>query len=144
MRIDKINYYLDIAEAVLQRSTCIRRKFGAVLVKDDMIVSTGYNGSIRGAVNCCDLGTCKRNDLNLGSGIGYEYCVAVHAEQNAIINVASEIAKGSSLYLVGINVCDKLYFPTGPCSICMKLIQLKKIKLIYVRESKMSYHIINV
>ena len=87
-RIDKINYYLDIAETTLERSTCLRRKWGAVIVRDDEIISTGYNGAPRGRKNCSDLGTCIREELKIPRGERYELCRSVHAEQNAIISAS--------------------------------------------------------
>ena len=101
-RRDKINYYLDIAETVSIRSTCLRRKYGAVIVKDDEIVSTGYNGSPRGEINCCDTGYCQREKDNIPHGSNYELCKSVHAEQNAIISASRKEMIGSTLYLVGI------------------------------------------
>ena len=87
-RRDKINYYLDIAETVLERGTCLRRNFGALIVKNDQIISTGYVGAPRGRYNCCDLGTCAREELNVPRGERYELCRSVHAEANAIIHAA--------------------------------------------------------
>ena len=84
-RRDKINYYLDIAETVLERSTCLRRNFGAIIVKNDQIISTGYNGAPRGRQNCSDTDICSRDRLNIPKGQRYELCRAVHAEANAII-----------------------------------------------------------
>ena len=86
MRIDKINYYLDIAETVIERSTCLRRNYGAIIVKNDQIISTGYNGAPRGRKNCSDLGFCMREKLNVPRGERYEMCRSLHAEANAIIN----------------------------------------------------------
>lgn len=142
VRADKINYYLDIAEVVLERSTCIRRHFGAVVVNDDRVLSTGYNGSVRDAPNCCDKNHCVRNEMNYGSGVGYEYCVAVHAEQNAILNISKRDAAGSSLYLVGIDVATGNYYPIEPCHICSKLIKAIGIQKVYIRESKSSLRIV--
>ena len=87
-RVDKTNYYLDIAEVVLERGTCIRRKFGAIIVKNDEIISTGYAGAPRGRANCMDLGYCAREKMNIPRGERYEMCRSVHAEQNAIISAA--------------------------------------------------------
>ena len=84
-RRDKFNYYLDIAETVLERGTCIRRNFGAIIVKNDEIISTGYSGAPRGRENCCDLGYCIRQKLNIPRGQNYEKCRSVHAEDNCII-----------------------------------------------------------
>ena len=87
-RISKENYYLDIAQTVAERSTCLRRKFGAIIVKDDVIVSTGYNGAPRGRKNCNEINFCIREKLNIPRGERYEMCRSVHAEANAIIAAA--------------------------------------------------------
>ena len=100
-RIDKENYYLDIAETVLERSTCLRRCYGAIIVKNDEIVSTGYNGAPRGRKNCMDLGYCTREAMNVPSGERYELCRSVHAEMNAIISAARRDTLGATLYLAG-------------------------------------------
>ena len=100
-RIDKENYYLDIAETVLERSTCMRRCYGAIIVKNDEIVSTGYNGAPRGRKNCMDLGYCTREAMNVPSGERYELCRSVHAEMNAIISAARRDTLGATLYLAG-------------------------------------------
>lgn len=121
-RISKIEYYLNIAEAVAQRGTCLRRKFGAVIVKDDRIVSTGYVGAPRGRKNCCDLGTCFRMENNIPSGTRYELCRSVHAEMNAIINASKEELEGGVLYLVGVEP-DGTYTPNADCcSMCKRVI----------------------
>jgi dCMP deaminase len=144
MRVNKSNYYLDIAETVLERSTCIRRHFGAVIVNNDRIISTGYNGSISGDVNCCDRNYCMRNELNCETGKGYEHCIAIHAEQNAILNITRQDALGSSIFLVGIDVNTTNYFPVEPCYICIKLIKAIGVKKIYIRESKQLYKEIDI
>ena len=124
-RIDKDNYYLNIAEAVLERSTCLRRKYGAVIVKNDEIISTGYNGSPRGEDNCCDTGICEREKMNIPKGERYELCVLVHAEQNAIISASRERLLGSKLYITGIEVKadGKKYANPLPCMICRRFIK---------------------
>lgn len=123
-RIDKDNYYLKIAQTVAERSTCLRRKYGAVIVKNDEIISTGYNGSPRGEVNCCDTGVCKREELNVPKGERYELCVAVHAEQNAIISASRDRMLGAKMYITGIEVQeDSMYANPKPCLICSKLIK---------------------
>ena len=100
-RISKPNYYLDIAQTVAKRSTCLRKKYGAIIVKNDAIVSTGYNGAPRGRQNCCNLGVCMRDELGIPRGERYELCRSLHAELNAIINASREQMMGSTLYLVG-------------------------------------------
>ena len=102
-RVDKNNYYLDIAEAVIERGTCLRRNYGAIIVKNDEIISTGYVGAPRGRKNCCDLGYCTREKLNIPRGERYELCRSVHAEQNAIISANRKDMIASTLYLVGID-----------------------------------------
>ena len=99
-RRDKINYYLDIAEAVTGRGTCLRRNFGAVIVKNDTIISTGYVGAPRGRANCNELRYCTREKLQVPRGERYELCRSVHAEQNAIINASRSEMLGATLYLV--------------------------------------------
>ena len=120
-RPSKDEYYLGIAEAVLKRSTCLRRKYGAVIVNNDQIVSTGYNGSARGEDNCCDTGECAREALNVPKGERYELCVAIHAEDNAIMNAGRERAKGSTLYIVG-KEADGSYANPNPCIMCRRKI----------------------
>ena len=105
-RISKIDTYLNVAEAFAYRSTCLKRKYGAVIVKDDVVVSTGYNGSPRGYTNCCDIGTCPRIERDLHQGQGYELCRAIHAEQNALLNCSREQTLGADLYLAGVNPGD--------------------------------------
>ena len=100
-RIDKANYYLDIAGTVLERSTGLRRCYGAIIVNNDEIISSGYNGAPRGRKNCGDLGFCTREELNIPSGERYELCRSVHAEANAIISAARQDTLGSTLYLAG-------------------------------------------
>ena len=101
VRRDKENYYLGIAQAVAGRGTCIRRNFGAIIVKNDQILSTGYTGAPRGRKNCSDLGFCLREKMNIPRGERYELCRSVHAEANAIISAARSDMIGSTLYLVG-------------------------------------------
>lgn len=120
-RPNKDDYYLNIAAAVSKRSTCLRRQYGAVIVKDDEIVSTGYNGSPRGDINCCDSGFCWRESNNIPHGKQYEKCKAVHAEQNAIISASRSELLGSTLYLVGYET-DHL-IEAVPCEICARMIK---------------------
>lgn len=122
-RISKEDYYLNIAKAVSLRSTCLRRKFGAVIVKDDIIVSTGYNGAPRGTENCCDTGECLRQKLNVPSGERYELCRSVHAEQNAIIAAGHKDTKGGTLYLAGIEVeTGELIDTPDCCMMCKRVV----------------------
>lgn len=120
-RPSKVKYYLDIAAAVATRSTCIRRQYGAVIVKNDTIVSTGYNGTARGLVNCCDLNECYREAHNIPHGQQYEKCKAVHAEANAIINASREEMCGAILFLAGFENGERMKNPT-PCEMCSRMI----------------------
>lgn len=139
-RRDKINYYLDIAETVLERATCLRRKFGAIIVKNDQIVSTGYVGSPRGRANCVDLGYCTREKLNIPKGERYELCRSVHAEQNAIINASRNDMIGSSLYLACHDAkTDEIDGNVEPCALCKRLIINAGIETVYVRKTKDEY-----
>ena len=121
-RIPKDEYYLGIAEAVLRRSTCIRRNYGAVLVKNDEIVATGYNGSPRGEVNCCDTGKCEREEQGVPKGERYELCVAIHAEDNAITSAGRDKANGGTLYIVGKEHNTGKYANPCPCMMCRRKI----------------------
>lgn len=120
-RISKEEYYINIAKAVLKRSTCLRRKYGAVLVKNDEIISTGYNGSARGELNCCDTGKCARQELGVAKGERYELCVAIHAEDNAITSAGRERALGSTLYIAGEESDGSIANPS-PCIMCRRKI----------------------
>ena len=122
MRITKDEYYLGIAEAVLKRSTCIRRWYGAVIVKDDVIVATGYNGSCRGEDNCCDAGYCAREAKGVAKGERYELCEAIHAEDNAIASAGRERTMGATLYIVGREAADGQYADPCPCMMCRRKI----------------------
>lgn len=122
-RVDKTNYYLDIADTVCKRSTCLRRKYGAIIVRNDEIISTGYNGAPRGRKNCDDLKFCLRESLSVPSGQRYELCRSVHAEANAIISAARRDMMGATLYLVGRDTATGGYYPeTTPCAMCRRLI----------------------
>ena len=112
-RVSKHNYYLDIAQTVAERATCMRKKFGAIIVKNDSIISTGYNGAPAGIKSCIEKGECLRRKLEIPSGTKHELCFAVHAEQNAIIQAAK----------YGINISGAtLYCTHQPCVICAKII----------------------
>jgi dCMP deaminase len=122
-RKDKDNYYLDIAETVLMRSTCLRRRYGAIVVLNDEIIATGYNGAPRGRQNCLDRGVCMRDELQIPSGERYELCRSVHAEANAIISAARRDMVGATLYLSGRDAkTGALLEDTIPCSMCRRFI----------------------
>ena len=126
-RPDWNEYFLDIAKAVGRRATCLRRRYGAVIVKDNVIISAGYNGAPRGEVNCIDSGICERERLKVPKGERYELCVAVHAEQNAIINADPVKMEGATIYIAGINVADGSNASGEPCLLCRRMIQNAKI-----------------
>ena len=128
-RIGKDEYYLSIALAVARRSTCLRRQYGAVIVKGDNIIATGYNGSARGEPNCCDVGECWREANNIPHGERYEMCVAVHAEDNAISQAGRE-AIGATLYLAGLE--DGKPIKAEPCMMCERKIKNARIKEVVV------------
>ena len=123
-RPSKDEYYLEIAKAVCQRGTCLRRNFGAVIVNKEQIISTGYSGSPRGALNCCDIGRCERQELGIPSGQRYEICRSVHAEANAIIHASRDQMTGGTLYLFGEETgSDKSIIAVArPCQMCRRLI----------------------
>lgn len=144
-RIDKHNYYLDICETVLERGTCIRRNFAAIIVKNDEIISTGYSGAPRGRANCADLGFCRREELNVPRGTRYELCRSVHAEQNAIISARRQDMLGATLYLVGKEIAtDKLVENASPCSLCKRFIINSGIDKVIIRDTKVTYRIVDV
>ena len=144
-RIDKENYYLDIAETVLERSTCLRRCYGAILVKSDEIISTGYNGAPRGRRNCVDLNYCTREALNIPSGERYELCRSVHAEANAIIAAPREQMLGATLYLVGRDMSTGEIMPdANSCTMCKRLIINAGIERVVIRRDNDTYDTISV
>ena len=144
-RISKDNYYLDIAQTVAERSTCMRRMFGAIIVKDDVIVSTGYNGAPRGRQNCNELNFCIRDKLQIPKGERYELCRSVHAEANAIISAARERMLGATLYMVCVSPKDGSLFPgTSSCMMCKRQIINAGIEKVIVRDTKDEYRIIEV
>ena len=144
-RIDKENYYLDIAETVLERSTCLRLQYGAILVKHDEIVSTGYNGAPRGRKNCMDLGYCTRDAMNVPSGQRYELCRSVHAEMNAIISAARRDSLDSTLYLAGRDAkTGALLEHATSCSMCRRLIINAGISKVVIRTTPTEYETVSV
>ena len=145
MRKDKINYYLDIAASVSERSTCLRRHYGCVIVKNDEIISTGYNGAPRGRKNCDDLGFCYREQMDIPRGERYELCRSVHAEQNAIISASRNELIDADLYMVGINAkTGKIEPKATSCMMCKRVVINSGIKRVIVREPDNKYTIYNV
>ena len=146
-RMDKINYYLDIAEAVSKRGTCLRKNFGCIIVKNDEIIATGYTGSPRGRANCIDLGYCTKKkifpDIHHG---GYDACRSVHAEQNAMLSASRKDMIGATMYLVGKRVDTREYEPgANSCQMCRKMIINAGIKEVIIRgQTNTEYLIVNV
>ncbi len=144
-RRDKVNYYLDIAETVSKRGTCMRRNFGAIIVKNDEIISTGYTGAPRGRVNCSDIGQCRRSELDVPRGTRYELCRSVHAEANCIISASRRDMIDSTLYLVGKEVeTDEYVEKSSSCSMCKRLIINSGIKDVIVRDNYNDYRLVSV
>lgn len=144
-RRDKTNYYLDLAETVSQRCTCLRRHYGAVIVKNDEVISTGYVGAPRGRKNCSDLGFCTREKNNIPRGERYELCRSVHAEANAIIHAARSDMLGATLYLVGREASTGAYVQNAnACAMCKRQIINAGIATVIIRDTKESFRVINV
>ena len=144
-RTDKINYYLGIAAAVLERSTCLRRQYGAIIVRNDEIISTGYNGAPRGRINCTDAGNCARVEMNIPSGERYELCRSVHAEANAIISASRRDMLGATLYLVGRDARTReLLTDATSCSMCRRQIINAGIAKVIIRTGKDKFKIVDV
>ena len=144
-RKDKFNYYLDIAETVLERGTCLRRNYGAIIVRNDSIISTGYVGAPRGRANCCDLGYCRREQLKIPRGERYELCRSVHAEANAIIAAPRSEMLGATLYLVGRDMqTGELIENASSCAMCKRMIINAGIERVVIRNTPDKYTIILV
>ena len=144
-RTSKENYYLDIADAVLQRSTCLRRMYGAIIVRNDEIISTGYNGAPRGRINCTDAGRCARVEMKIPSGERYELCRSVHAEANAIISASRNECIGADLYLVGHDArTGEILQDATSCSMCRRMIINAGITRVVVRNSRQEFTIVPV
>ena len=144
-RIDKENYYLDIAGTVMERSTCLRRCYGAIIVQHDEIISTGYNGAPRGRNNCMDLGYCTRMAMNIPSGERYELCRSVHAEANAIISAARSEVLGATLYMVCKDPKTGALIPhSTSCSMCRRLIINAGIERVVIRNTELDYSVVHV
>lgn len=144
-RIDKHNYYLDICETILERGTCLRRNFGAIIVKHDEIMASGYSGAPRGRKNCSDLGYCRREELKVERGTRYELCRSVHAEQNAIISSRRQDMIGSTMYLVGKEMnTGELVEKAAPCLLCKRFIINAGISRVIVRDTDKEFRITDV
>ena len=144
-RINKANYYLDIAGTVLERSTCLRRHYGAIIVQNDEIVSTGYNGAPRGRKNCGDLGWCTREAMNIPSGERYELCRSVHAEANAIISAPRREVLGATRYMVCRDpATGELLSGSPSCSMCRRLIINAGIAKVVIRDTPKDFRVVDV
>jgi len=144
-RVSKENYYLDIAQTVAERSTCLRRKFGSIIVKNDVIVSTGYNGAPRGRKNCSDLGVCFREKLGIPRGERYELCRSVHSEQNAIIAAPRDQMLGATLYMACISPADhSIQGGVNNCMMCKRVILNAGIEKVVIRDDKENFRVIHV
>ena len=144
-RVSKENYYLDIAETVIGRATCLRRCYGALIVNNDEIISTGYNGAPRGRKNCVDLGRCAREAMHVPRGERYELCRSVHAEANAIISAARRDMVGGTLYLVGRDAqTGELLGDATSCSMCRRLVINAGLERVVIRRSETEFEVIPV
>ena len=144
-RISKENYYLDIAETVLERATCLRRVYGAIIVKNDEIISTGYNGAPRGRANCVDMGYCSREAMNVPRGERYELCRSVHAEANAIISASRRDMVGGTIYLVGRNAATGELLPDAPsCLMCRRMVINAGLERVVIRRTKTEFEVVPV
>ena len=144
-RISKENYYLNIAETVLERATCLRRVFGAIIVKNDEIISTGYNGAPRGRRNCVDMGFCTRVAMKVPRGERYELCRSVHAEANAIISAARRDMVGGTLYLVGRNAqTGELLHDATSCAMCRRMVINAGLSKVIIRTTASEFSVVDV
>ena len=144
-RVSKRNYYLDIAQTVLERATCLRRVYGAIIVKNDEIISTGYNGAPRGRKNCVDLGYCTREQLKVPRGERYELCRSVHAEANAIISAQRRDMVGASIYLVGRDArSGELLHDATSCPRCRRMIINAGLDEVVIRRTETEFDIVPV
>lgn len=144
-RRDKTNYYLDIAQAVAGRGTCLRRHYGAIIVKNDEIISTGYNGAPRGRKNCIDLNHCVREELKVPSGERYELCRSVHAEANCIISASRRDMLGATLYLACLDgKTGELLAGTNSCTMCKRQVINAGIQTVIIRDTKDEFRVIDV
>ena len=144
-RISKENYYLDIAETVLERATCLRRIYGAIIVKNDEIISTGYNGAPRGRANCVDMGYCSREAMKVPRGERYELCRSVHAEANAIISASRRDMVGGTIYLVGRNAATgELLTDATSCLMCRRMVINAGLERVVIRRTETEFEVVPV
>ena len=144
-RTSKENYYLDIAQTVLERATCLRRVYGAIIVKNDEIISTGYNGAPRGRKNCVDMGYCTREAMQVPRGERYELCRSVHAEANAIISASRRDMVGGTIYLVGRNAqTGELLHDATSCAMCRRMIINAGLSRVVIRNTPTEFEVVDV
>ena len=144
-RISKENYYLDIAQTVLERSTCLRRLYGAIIVNNDEIISTGYNGAPRGRANCADLGYCSREAMRVPRGERYELCRSVHAEANAIISASRRDMVGGTIYLVGRDArTGELLSDATSCLMCRRMVINAGLEKVVIRRTETEFEVVPV
>ena len=144
-RISKENYYLDIAQTVLERATCLRRVYGAIIVKNDEIISTGYNGAPRGRKNCVDMGYCTREAMQVPRGERYELCRSVHAEANAIISASRRDMVGGTIYLVGRDArTGELLSDATSCMMCRRMVINAGLEKIVIRRTETEFEVVDV
>ena len=144
-RISKENYYLNIAETVLERATCLRRVYGAIIVKNDEIISTGYNGAPRGRANCVDMGYCSREAMKVPRGERYELCRSVHAEANAIISASRRDMVGGTIYLVGRDArTGELLADATSCLMCRRMVINAGLEKVVIRRTDTEFEVVPV
>ncbi|NWF97595.1 MAG: cytidine deaminase [Nitrospirae bacterium] len=135
-------YFINIAKVVATRATCFRRKYGAVITKDNIIVSTGYNGAPAGMKDCLEVGKCTRKELQIPHGERYELCHSVHAEANAIIRASGEELNGATIYISGSDH-DSAECLSEPCMMCKRMILNARIKKVVYSNGKNGIIIVN-
>ena len=135
MRPSKDKYYLDIALQVSKRATCMRNQYGSIIVSNDVIISTGYNGSPRGITNCIDMQMCVRKSAGAMKHASYELCRAVHAEANALIMADPGRLQGATLYLAGTKF-GEWHSHAEPCLICKRMIVNAGITRVVINDPK--------
>lgn len=142
LRPDWDEYFIGIAKAVSTRATCLRRKYGAVITKDNIIVSTGYNGAPSGMKDCLEVGKCTRRELQIPHGERYELCHSVHAEANAIIRASVVELKDATIYISGIddgsNECR-----AEPCMMCKRMILNSRIAKVVYSDGKKRFVVVD-
>lgn len=141
-RPDWDEYFIGIAKAVSARATCLRRKYGTVITKDNIIVSTGYNGAPSGMKDCLDVGKCTRKELQIPHGERYELCHSVHAEANAMIRASADELRGSTIYISGIDDGSS-ECPSEPCMMCKRMILNSKIVRVVYSDGNNGFIVID-